>query len=200
MHGNKSLLTDVLKGRMGFDGFVVGDWNGHGQVAGCTPKNCPQAANAGLDMYMAPDSWKELYANTLAQAKSGEIPMARIDDAVRRILRVKAKAGLFQQARPLEGKEAVDGLGRAQRHRPPGGARVAGAAEEQRRAAGEGLGQHPGGRLGRRRHRPAGRRLDPVSWQGTGNTKADFPNAQSIYSGTAKETVEASGGSATLSV
>jgi beta-glucosidase len=43
MHGNKSLLTDVLKGKMGFDGFVVGDWNGHGQVAGCTPKNCPQA-------------------------------------------------------------------------------------------------------------------------------------------------------------
>jgi beta-glucosidase len=58
MHGNQSLLTDVLKGRMGFDGFVVGDWNGHGQVAGCTPQSCPQAANAGLDMYMAPDSWK----------------------------------------------------------------------------------------------------------------------------------------------
>jgi beta-glucosidase-like glycosyl hydrolase len=52
--GNKSLLTDVLKGRMGFDGFVVGDWNGHGQVAGCTSTDCPQAINAGLDMFMAP--------------------------------------------------------------------------------------------------------------------------------------------------
>jgi beta-glucosidase len=58
-------------------------------------------------MYMAPDSWKDLYANTLAQVKSGEIPMARIDDAVRRILRVKAKLGLFQAARPLEGRESV---------------------------------------------------------------------------------------------
>ena len=107
MHGNKSLLTDVLKGKMGFEGFIVGDWNGHGQVAGCTPTNCAQAANAGLDMFMAPDSWKGLFDNTLAQAKSGEIPLARIDDAVRRILRVKAKLGLFQQARPLEGNAAV---------------------------------------------------------------------------------------------
>ncbi len=198
MHGNKSLLTDVLKGRMGFDGFIVGDWNGHGQVAGCTPKNCPQAANAGLDMYMAPDSWKELYANTLAQAKSGEIPMARIDDAVRRILRVKAKMGLFQQARPLEGKEAVAGLGRAPRHRPPGRAKslvllknngvLPVKASANILVAGSGaddIGQQAGGWT--------------LSWQGTGNTRADFPNAQSIYSGL-KETVDASGGSATLSV
>ncbi len=198
MHGNKSLLTDVLKGRMGFDGFVVGDWNGHGQVAGCTPKNCPQAANAGLDMYMAPDSWKDLYANTLAQAKSGEIPMARIDDAVRRILRVKAKLGLFQQARPLEGKEAV--MASAE-HRAIARQAVRESlvllknngvlpvkASANILVAGSGaddIGQQAGGWT--------------LSWQGTGNTKADFPNAQSIYSGL-KETVEASGGSATLSV
>ncbi|MGH1558189.1 glycoside hydrolase family 3 N-terminal domain-containing protein [Caulobacter segnis] len=89
--GNKSLLTDVLKGRLGFGGFVVGDWNAHGQVEGCTNTNCPQAYNAGMDMIMAPDSWKGLYDNTLAQVKSGQIPMARIDDAVRRILRVKVE-------------------------------------------------------------------------------------------------------------
>ena len=94
-HGNSTLLTDVLKDRMGFDGFVVGDWNGHGQVRGCEATDCAQAINAGLDMFMAPDSWKDLYANTLEQARNGTIPMARLDDAVRRILRVKAKIGLL---------------------------------------------------------------------------------------------------------
>jgi beta-glucosidase len=101
-HGNKSLLTDVLKGQMGFDGFVVGDWNGHGQVAGCTPTDCPKAFNAGLDMAMAPDSWKGLFDNTLAQVKAGQIPMARLNDAVRRILRVKMALGLFNTARPYD--------------------------------------------------------------------------------------------------
>jgi len=85
MHGNKSLLTDVLKGRMGFGGFVVGDWNGHGQVPGCKPTDCPASMIAGLDMFMAPDSWKALYETTLAAAKSGALPKARLDDAVARI-------------------------------------------------------------------------------------------------------------------
>ena len=58
-HGNKYLLTDVLKTRMGFDGFVVGDWNGHGQIKGCTNESCPQAINAGLDIFMVPTgAWK----------------------------------------------------------------------------------------------------------------------------------------------
>ena len=71
MHGYKELLTDVLKNRMGFDGMVVGDWNGHGQVPGCTNGNCPHAFNAGVDMFMVPEDWKPLYENTLAQVKSG---------------------------------------------------------------------------------------------------------------------------------
>jgi beta-glucosidase len=100
MHGNKSLLTDVLRGRMNFGGFVVGDWNGHGQVAGCKPTSCAASLNAGLDMFMAPDSWKELYANTLAQAKDGTISQQRLDEAVARILRVKLRAGLFEAGRP----------------------------------------------------------------------------------------------------
>ncbi len=100
MHGNKSLLTDVLRGRMNFGGFVVGDWNGHGQVTGCKPTSCAASLNAGLDMFMAPDSWKDLYVNTLAQAKDGSISMARLDEAVARILRVKLRAGLFESGRP----------------------------------------------------------------------------------------------------
>jgi beta-glucosidase len=198
MHGNQSLLTDVLKGRMGFDGFVVGDWNGHGQVAGCTPQSCPQAANAGLDMYMAPDSWKPLFDNTVAQVKSGQISQARVDDAVRRILRVKVKLGLFKTARPWEGRDGV--LGNAE-HR-------ALAREAVRKSlvllknngvlpikssanvlvAGSGaddIGRQSGGWT--------------LSWQGTDNKNSDFPNAQSIWSGL-KDAVEAGGGKASLSV
>ncbi len=100
-HANRSLLTDVLKGRMGFSGLVVGDWNGHGQVPGCTATDCPAAINAGLDLFMAPDSWKGLFASTLRAARDGRIPKARLDDAVRRILRVKFKLGLIGD-RPVE--------------------------------------------------------------------------------------------------
>src|SRR5262245_19908399 len=102
--GNKSLLTDVLKGRMGFTGFIVNDWNADGQLPGCTNDNGPAAMNAGIDMYMAPSDWKGLYTNLLKQAKDGTVPMARLDDAVHRILRVKVKAGLLRGERPLEAK------------------------------------------------------------------------------------------------
>ena len=57
MHGSKYMLTDVLKGQMGFDGFVVGDWNGHDQVPGCSKGSCPQAINAGVDLIMVPELW-----------------------------------------------------------------------------------------------------------------------------------------------
>jgi len=108
LHGEKKLLTDVLKGQLGFNGFVVGDWNGHGQVPGCTNTDCPQSLNAGLDMYMAPDSWKGLYKSTLKHVKSGTIPMSRLDDAVRRILRVKIASGIFTKGAPSARKNAGD--------------------------------------------------------------------------------------------
>ena len=111
LHGDKELLTDVLKERLGFTGFVVGDWNGHGQVPGCTNTDCPQSLNAGLDMYMAPDSWKGLYKSTMKHVKSGTIPMSRLDDAVRRILRVKIASGIFTKGapstRPNAGNESL---------------------------------------------------------------------------------------------
>ena len=100
IHSSKALMTDLLKDRMGFHGFIVGDWNAHGQVPGCTNTDCPQALNAGLDMYMAPDSWKGLYESTLAHVKAGDISMERLDDAVRRILRVKIAYGLFDKGAP----------------------------------------------------------------------------------------------------
>ena len=135
MHGNRELLTNRLKGDMHFDGFVVGDWNGHGQVPGCTTTSCAAAINAGLDMFMSPDSWKGLYESTLAQVKSGEIPMARLDDAVRRILRVKLRAHLFDKGapstRPLAGRFDLLGVAGASGGRAAGGARVARAAQER---------------------------------------------------------------------
>ena len=102
MHGSHAMLTEILKDRLGFTGFVVGDWNGHGQVPGCTNTDCPQSMNAGLDMYMAPDSWKGIYESTLRHVQNGDIPMERLDDAVRRILRVKLAYGIFDKAAPSE--------------------------------------------------------------------------------------------------
>ena len=95
MHGSKALLTDALKQKMGFDGFVVSDWNGIAQVPGCTNDRCAQAINAGIDMIMVPDDWKAFIANTIKQVEGGAIPIARIDDAVTRIVRVKLRAGMF---------------------------------------------------------------------------------------------------------
>ena len=88
-HGNKYLLDDILKSQMEFNGFVVGDWNGHGQLPECEDANCPEAFNAGVDVYMVPTEWEALYWNTYDQVKSGVISEKRLDDAVARILSVK---------------------------------------------------------------------------------------------------------------
>ena len=61
----------MLKGRWNFPGFVVGDWNAQEEVPGCTKYNCPAVLNAGVDMYMAPDSWRELYGNLLKPGARG---------------------------------------------------------------------------------------------------------------------------------
>jgi beta-glucosidase len=98
MHGNAHLIDDVLKRRLGFNGLVVSDWNGVGQVPGCTNWHCPQAINAGIDLVMVPDDWKKFVAATVDDVRSGRIPMSRIDDAVSRIIRVKLKARLFDHS------------------------------------------------------------------------------------------------------
>ena len=105
LHGNKYLLNDILKNQMEFDGFIVGDWNGHGQIPGCEDSNCPEAFNAGVDIYMVPSDWEALYWNTLNQVKSGVISEARLDDAVTRILSVKKYIGLFDDRKPHSFKE-----------------------------------------------------------------------------------------------
>ena len=102
IHGSKAILTDLLRDDMGFEGMVVSDWNGIGEVLGCTNDNCAQAINAGVDMVMAPGNWKPLYSNMLDQVATGEISMARIDEAVERILVMKMRAGLFNRGLPSE--------------------------------------------------------------------------------------------------
>ena len=138
LHGHKYLITDVLKNRMGFDGLVVSDWNGIDEVQGCPKDKCAAAVNAGIDVLMVPEDWKSFLAQTIAQVKNGEIPQERIDDAVTRILRVKFRAGLFNErpAIPASARQRWRNAGRActSRHRAAGGARVAGAAQESRAA------------------------------------------------------------------
>ena len=80
----------------------MSDWNAIGQLPGCTNASCPAAINAGIDMVMAPQDWKAFIDNTVAQVEADEIPMARIDDAVTRILRVKLRAGLFDGRKPSQ--------------------------------------------------------------------------------------------------
>lgn len=107
LHGSRQLVTGALKKKMGFDGLVVTDWDAIEQVPGCTKSHCPQAVNAGIDMFMVPTEWQAFIKNTIADVESGAIPMARIDDAVSRIIRVKLRAGLFR-ASPARGGLAGD--------------------------------------------------------------------------------------------
>ncbi|WP_394229039.1 glycoside hydrolase family 3 protein [Shewanella colwelliana] len=198
IHGDEYLMTQVLKQQMGFDGLVVGDWNGHGQVDGCSNESCARAANAGLDIYMVPTSaWKPLYENTLAQAKSGEIPMSRIDDAVSRILRVKLRAGLFEKPspknRPLAGKTQLIGS-KAHRDIARQAVRESLVLLKNNQGilplspkqkilvtgdAADNIGKQSGGWT--------------ITWQGTNNTNADFPGGRSIYAGLAEQVVAAGG-------
>ena len=196
-HGNRALLTDVLKGRMGFAGLVVGDWNGHGQLPGCTITDCPATFNAGLDLAMAPDSWKGLFASTLSAARNGTIPQARIDDAVRRILRVKAKLGLL-------GPDPVE-RGNPQRIGTPEHLALAREAVAKSlvllKNEGGVLPLRPGARV-----LVAGPAADnmamqaggwTITWQGTDTTAADFPQGQTIGRAIA-EAVRQSGGEAVI--
>lgn len=104
LHGSKYLITDVLKNKMGFDGIVVTDWNGQGELNNCSASDCPAAVNAGNDVFMvtARSDWQAFYTNVIAQVKDGIISMTRIDDAVSRILRVKLRANLWEKPMPSE--------------------------------------------------------------------------------------------------
>ena len=203
MHGSEAFLTNLLRGQMGFDGLVVGDWNGHGQIPGCTNSNCPQALLAGLDVYMVPEEWRALHATLMTQVSDGTIPMARLDEAVRRVLRVKLRMGLFERGRPSSRPLALQPT-------------LLGSPDHRalaRQAVRESLVllSNRDGILPldpRSTILVAGDGADDIamqsggwtiSWQGGGDlTNADFPGAQSIF-GAISEQVTAAGGRAILS-
>ena len=97
MHGHRYLLTDVLKGELGFQGFVVSDWAGIDQLPGDYTSDVETSVNAGVDMVMVPDRYPEFVATLKSLVQSGRVPQARIDDAVRRILRQKVALGLWDK-------------------------------------------------------------------------------------------------------
>ena len=202
MSGNRALLEDVLRGRFGFNGFTVSDWNAQGQLDGCTNEHCPAAFNAGIDMFMAPDSWKGLYDNTLSDVQSGAISMDRLNQAVSRILTVKVRAGLFDEGKPS--------------FRPFAGQWNELGSPEHRAVARRAVRES----LVLLKNEDSILPLEPkltvlvagdgaddfskqcggwtISWQGNGNTNADFPNGETIFHGIAEQ-VKAAGGTAVLS-
>ena len=200
IHGDKTLLDDVLRGQLGFTGFVISDWNGVGQIPGCTNDNCAQSINAGMDMIMAPEEWKPLLFNTIEQVKRGDITQDRIDEAVRRILTAKFAAGLFDAPMPSVRAEPLQALVGSHSHRevareaarkslvllknngstlpisPKASVLVAGAGADS-------IEMQTGGWT--------------ITWQGTGNNNETFPGATSIFAGVQQALT---GGSAVLSV
>lgn len=183
IHGVKQLVTGALRDKMGFDGFVISDWNGVGQVTGCTNAHCPQAINAGIDMIMVPDDWKEFIENTVKDVEEGRISEARINEAVTRILRVKMRMGLWEN-KPSKSKWAGDS-----------------AAIENRPLARDAVRQSivllknnnsvlP--LANNKKILVVGKAADDIptqsggwsiTWQGDETTNADFPNATSFLKG-----------------
>lgn len=110
VHGDKHLITDILKGQLGFTGFVVSDWGGVDQVVpGDYSASVAQAINAGIDMVMVPTDYVRFITTMTSLVQAGTIPQSRIDDAVTRILRVKFEMGLFENPMPAAGKESEEG-------------------------------------------------------------------------------------------
>ncbi len=183
LHGSQAMLTAVLKNRLGFDGFVVTDWNGIAQIAGCSQASCAQAINAGVDMVMVTEQWREFIANTMAQVQRGEIAQERIDDAVSRILRVKLRAGMFGK-KPSQGAYAGKTEALVER-------------DLARRAVRESLVllKNNQGNLPLKRGQNilvVGKSADSIQnqtggwslgWQGTENSNSDFPVGDSVLDG-----------------
>jgi beta-glucosidase len=117
MHAHRFLLTDVLKGELGFEGFVVSDWAAidqlHDDLAVCVERSI----NAGIDMVMVPFDWRRFMDLLEAAVERGDVPLERVDDAVRRILTAKARLGLFDADPEPTPKAALERVGHADHRR-----------------------------------------------------------------------------------
>lgn len=101
-HGHRHLLTDVLKGQLGFEGFVISDWDGINYLSAVSSEAVAMGVNAGIDMFMIGGEWRPFVEQLHRLVEDGIVSMERIDDAVRRILTVKINFGLFDKPRPAE--------------------------------------------------------------------------------------------------
>ncbi len=185
MHGDQYLIQDILKDTLGFSGHIISDWNGHGQVTDCSNSDCPQAVNAGIDLFMVPFEWPDFMATTKQQVQDGTIPMERIDDAVKRLLRNKVLLGLFNK-KPSKGRCAKDKLLGKKEHRA-----IARQAVRESLVLLKNdnniLPLDTDARIlvtGKSAHNLSNQNGGwTLTWQGTGNTNDDFPGATSIYEG-----------------
>lgn len=109
MHAHRRLLTDVLKGELGFRGFLVSDWMAIDQLSPDYYQCVVASINAGLDMIMVPFKYQRFITTLLQAVENGDVSLARIDDAVHRILTVKAELGLFE--RKYEDEPGLDIMG-----------------------------------------------------------------------------------------
>ena len=139
MHAHRELITGVLKGALGFDGFVISDWRAIRQLPGDYADQVEAAVMAGVDMFMEPKQapnnptgWQEDFIPTLTQLVEDDVvPMSRIDDAVSRILAAKFELGLFEH--PMTDRSNLHKVGsrRPPRRRAPGRRREPGAAAQR---------------------------------------------------------------------
>jgi beta-glucosidase len=114
MHAKRSLVTGWLKRRLGFDGIVISDWRAIHQLPGDYRAQVKASVNAGVDMFMEPTTtedvgYQEFIATLTELVEDGEVGMARIDDAVSRILAAKFELGLFEK--PLTDRRHIDTIG-----------------------------------------------------------------------------------------
>ena len=116
-HGHRFLVTELLKERLGFDGLVLSDWDGVNYLHEDYGTAIRRSVNAGLDMFMVPERWREFIDVLEAQVRAGRVSGARIDDAVRRILRTKLRCGLFDGPRPARRRGAGTGCTGSADHR-----------------------------------------------------------------------------------
>ena len=194
VHGSKSLLTSLLRDELNFNGMVISDWNGIGQVSGCSNISCAQAINAGIDMIMVPTEWLAFRNNLIEQVRRGEVSESRIDQAVTRIIDLKQKLGLISRTFDPS-RQPISVVGSPE-HR-------AIAREAVRRSQvllknnNATLPLNPNQRI-----LLVGSAADSiplqaggwsVTWQGTGTTNADFPGATTIRDAFT-EVVESAGG------
>ncbi|MEV0384051.1 glycoside hydrolase family 3 N-terminal domain-containing protein [Nonomuraea sp. NPDC050643] len=111
MHAHAELINGTLKGRLGFKGFVISDWQAIDQIPGDYSSDVRTSINAGLDMIMVPYAYPQFTTTLKAEVEAGRVPVARVDDAVARILTQKFRLGLFE--RPYADRTHLGDVGSA---------------------------------------------------------------------------------------